>query len=84
MAAISALILGVIGFFVHFTTIAILFGWDWLMFIFWVVLTGIFGKMYIGENAEMDSGVKSMKTAAIFDMYVPASLERYCYVWRVR
>jgi len=70
MAAITALIFMVISIFVQYRACAILFPWEWILFILWAALVGIFGKMYLHENPEMDSGVKAMRTAAIFDMYV--------------
>jgi len=74
MAAITALIFMVISIFVQYRACAILFPWEWILFIFWAALVGIFGKMYLHENPEMDSGVKAMRTAAVFDMYVSPQL----------
>lgn len=67
MAAITALVLIIIGFFSHYTIVAYLFAWEWILFILWAAVTGLFGSMYFGENAEMDGGIESMKTAAAFD-----------------
>lgn len=67
MAAITALVLIVIGFFAHYKAVAYLFAWEWILVILWAAVTGLFGSMYFGENPEMDNGVKSMKTAAAFD-----------------
>lgn len=44
------------------------FVWDTILFILWIVLFGIFGNMYINENAEGDSGVQRMKNAVWVDL----------------
>lgn len=68
MAAITALVFGIISIFSQYRTIAMLFAWEWILVILWAAVTGIFGKMYLGgENDEMDHGVESMITAAAFD-----------------
>ena len=36
--------------------------------ILWVAVFGVFGKMYIKENAEGDSGVQRMKNAVWVDL----------------
>jgi hypothetical protein len=40
-----------------------LFAWDWIIFFLWIVLFGIFGKLYIHEDAEGNSGIQRMKNA---------------------
>lgn len=70
MAAISALILALIGFITEYRVIAMLCVWEWIMAFFWIVLSGIFGNMYLHENPEMDNGIERMKTAVAFDLYV--------------
>ena len=40
------------------------------MFIFWVVIVGIFGSMYARENPEMDNGIKLMKDTVWISMVV--------------
>lgn len=67
MAAVTALILIIVGLFSEYRTICILFPWEWILVILWAAVTGLFGNMYFGENPEMDSGVQAMKTAAAFD-----------------
>jgi len=42
--------------------------WDVIMFILWIALFGLFGKMYIHENPEGDSGIKRMKNAVWVDL----------------
>ncbi|OKL61028.1 hypothetical protein UA08_03834 [Talaromyces atroroseus] len=43
------------------------FVWEVILCIFWLVLFGIFGKMYISEDAEGQSGIKRMKRAVWVD-----------------
>lgn len=45
-----------------------LFVWDLILFILWIALFGIFGKLYIKENAEGDSGIIRMKHAVWIDL----------------
>jgi hypothetical protein len=52
----------------EFRANAILFAWDLLIAILWVVTSGIFGSMYLTENPEMDQGIQDMKVAAGFDL----------------
>lgn len=40
-----------------------MFVWDAILFFMWIVLFGIFGKMYINENPEGNSGIQRMKNA---------------------
>ena len=42
--------------------------WDGALTLLWIVVTGIFGKMYFGEKPEMDQGIQKMKVAAGFDV----------------
>jgi hypothetical protein len=46
------------------------FAWvaDTILFILWIALFGLFGNMYIKENAEGDSGVQRMKNAVWVDL----------------
>jgi hypothetical protein len=52
----------------EFRAVAILFAWDVVIVLLWIVVSGIFGKMYLGENPEMDQGIQNMKVAAGFDL----------------
>lgn len=45
-----------------------LFLWDLILFILWIALFGLFGNMYIKENAEGDSGIIRMKHAVWIDL----------------
>lgn len=51
-----------------FARIPLLFIWDTILFILWIVLFGVFGNMYIKERAEGDSGVQRMKNAVWVDL----------------
>lgn len=44
------------------------FVWECIMFIFWLTLFGIFGKMYISEDPEGDSAIERMKHAVWVDL----------------
>ncbi|KAL8733246.1 MAG: hypothetical protein Q9166_002263 [cf. Caloplaca sp. 2 TL-2023] len=43
-------------------------GWDLVVFILFTALFGLFGKMYIHENAEGNGGIKRMKNAVWIDL----------------
>lgn len=45
-----------------------LFAWDAILFILWVAVFGLFGSMFIHENAEMDGGIQRMKSAVWIDL----------------
>ncbi|KAF4336406.1 membrane-associating domain protein [Fusarium beomiforme] len=42
--------------------------WDFILFVLWIALFGVFGAMYINEDAEGDSGVRRMKNAVWVDL----------------
>lgn len=42
---------------------ALVWVWDVIVFILWIVAFGIFGAMYINEDPEGDGGVQRMKNA---------------------
>ncbi|KAH7063131.1 hypothetical protein B0J12DRAFT_562847 [Macrophomina phaseolina] len=44
------------------------FAWDWVLFILWVVVFGIFGRMYINEAPEYVAGIVRMKHAVWVDL----------------
>jgi H+/Cl- antiporter ClcA len=68
LSAVTALIFMIIPLFISYTTVAILFAWDAILFILWCAVFGLFGSMYIHEKAEMDSGVQRMKNAVWVDL----------------
>lgn len=49
-------------------TISLLFPWDFVLFILWAAVFGIFGKMYIGTGVEMQPGIRRMKNAVWIDL----------------
>ncbi|KAM5368321.1 hypothetical protein ACJZ2D_009589 [Fusarium nematophilum] len=42
--------------------------WNFILFVLWIALFGIFGKMYINEDAEGDNDVQRMKNAVWVDL----------------
>jgi H+/Cl- antiporter ClcA len=44
------------------------FIWDTILFILWIALFGIFGKLYIHANAQGDAGIIRMKHAVWIDL----------------
>ncbi|KAG0645007.1 hypothetical protein D0Z07_9075 [Hyphodiscus hymeniophilus] len=47
--------------------VPLLFVWDLILFILWIALFGVFGKMYIGTRAD-DFGIQRMKNAVWVDL----------------
>ncbi|KAL6361207.1 hypothetical protein LRP88_04670 [Fusarium phalaenopsidis] len=63
--------------------------WDFILFILWIALFGVFGKMYINEDAEGDSDVQRMKNAVWVDLtsallWFIATLAALGYWWKHR
>ncbi|PVH86403.1 hypothetical protein DL98DRAFT_450573 [Cadophora sp. DSE1049] len=48
--------------------IPFIFVWDLILFILWIALFGLFGNMYIKEDAEGNAGIKRMKNAVWIDL----------------
>lgn len=68
VAGLTYLVLIVASFLnTEYRAIALLWPWEFILFVMWLVVFGIFGKMYVGENPEMDSGIKKMKRALWVD-----------------
>jgi hypothetical protein len=44
------------------------FVWDTILFVLWIALFGIFGKLFIHEKPEGDSGIQRMKNAVWVDL----------------
>lgn len=38
-------------------------GWNFILFILWIAVFGVFGRMYIGEDPEGDGAIRRMKNA---------------------
>jgi H+/Cl- antiporter ClcA len=68
LSAVTALIFMILPIIVSYMTVAILFAWDIALFVLWCAVFGLFGSMYIHENAEMDLGVQRMKNAVWIDL----------------
>ncbi|KAF2660317.1 hypothetical protein K491DRAFT_589250 [Lophiostoma macrostomum CBS 122681] len=64
----AASAIAAVTFMLPFVKAWLFFGVDALIWFFYVVAFGIFGKMYIKEDAEGDKGVVRMKHAAWIDM----------------
>ncbi|KAF7551431.1 hypothetical protein G7Z17_g5003 [Cylindrodendrum hubeiense] len=63
--------------------------WDLILFVLWIALFGVFGKMYINEDAEGDDGVMRMKNAVWVDLasallWLIATLAAAGYWWKHR
>jgi len=63
LSAISALIYMI----PMIVSIPLLFIWDTILFIFWVAVFGVFGKLYIHTDPQGDSGIQRMKNAVWVD-----------------
>lgn len=46
----------------------LVWAWNLILFILWIALFGVFGNMYIREDAEGDSGIQRMKNAVWVDL----------------
>lgn len=53
---------------IPFVPIRILAPWDFVLFILWCALFGVFGKMYIGTNSAYSDGITRMKNAVWIDL----------------
>lgn len=67
----------------------LVWAWNLVLFILWIALFGVFGKMYIHEDAEGDSGVQRMKNAVWVDLanallWLITFLGALGYWWRHR
>jgi H+/Cl- antiporter ClcA len=68
LSAVTALVFMILPILISYTTVAILFAWDFILFILWCAVFGLFGSMYIHAKAEMDSGIQRMKNAVWIDL----------------
>jgi len=73
--------------FVH--RIPFLFIWDTILFILWITLFGIFGKLFIHENSEGNGGIKRMKNAVWVDLvnallWLFSAIGMAAYWWKAR
>lgn len=68
LSAITALVYIIVLFLASNLSIALLFAWDFIIFVLWAAVFGIFGKMYIGTKVEMEPGIQRMKNAVWIDL----------------
>ncbi|KAI1803688.1 hypothetical protein F4811DRAFT_323070 [Daldinia bambusicola] len=64
LAALTA-VLYFIPFILRFATITI---WNFIMFVLWIALFGLFGSMYIHEDPEGNGDIQRMKNAVWVDL----------------
>ncbi|KAI1092857.1 hypothetical protein F5B19DRAFT_502003 [Rostrohypoxylon terebratum] len=75
-----------IPFILRFAIVTI---WSCIIFILWIALFGLFGKMYIQDDPEGNSGIQRMKNAVWVDLanallWLIASLASGAYWWNHR
>ncbi|KAK1255743.1 hypothetical protein MKX07_008002 [Trichoderma sp. CBMAI-0711] len=63
--------------------------WDAILFVLWIALFGVFGKLYIHENAHGNGDVERMKHAVWVDLtsallWLIASVAAFAYWWKHR
>ncbi|KAK1252348.1 hypothetical protein MKX08_003535 [Trichoderma sp. CBMAI-0020] len=63
--------------------------WDAVLFVLWITLFGVFGKLYIDENAHGDGNVQRMKRAVWVDLigallWLIAAIATFAYYWKQR
>ncbi|RFN44323.1 membrane-associating domain-containing protein [Fusarium flagelliforme] len=63
--------------------------WDFILFVLWIALFGVFGKMYIDEDAEGDGDIRRMKNAVWVDLasallWFITALAAFGYWWKHR
>lgn len=68
VGAVTALAYSLAYIWIKFKSLSKLFICDWLILVLFCTLSGIFGKMYLNEKVEMESGIQRMKTAVYFDI----------------
>lgn len=85
LAALTAL-LYMIPFIMRF---AVIWVWSIILFIFWIALFGLFGNMYIKENAEGNADIQRMKNAVWVDLvnallWLVGGVASFAYWWTHR
>ncbi|KAK4944474.1 hypothetical protein LTR10_016148 [Elasticomyces elasticus] len=68
LAAVTAITYGIVGAFLSYNRVALLFAWDFVLMILFAALSGIFGSMFMHEAVEMEWGIHRMKVAVGFDL----------------
>ncbi|KAJ2897903.1 hypothetical protein MKZ38_004318 [Zalerion maritima] len=85
LSAVTALL-----YFIPFVLrLAFTFIWNFILFILWIALFGVFGKMYINEDPEGDDDIQRMKNAVWVDLvnallWLVGGLASLAYWWRHR
>lgn len=79
-------ILYMIPFILRFAAVWI---WNLVLFILWITLFGLFGNMYIRENAEGNKDIQRMKSAVWVDLvsallWLFTAVAAFGYWWRHR
>ncbi|OIW30673.1 hypothetical protein CONLIGDRAFT_630628 [Coniochaeta ligniaria NRRL 30616] len=79
-------ILYMIPFILRFAAVWI---WNLVLFILWIALFGVFGNMYIRENAEGNADIQRMKNAVWVDLtsallWFITAIAAFGYWWRHR
>lgn len=64
LSAVTA-VLYMVPFILRFAAVTV---WSFILFALWIALFGLFGSMYIRENAEGNAGVQRMKNAVWVDL----------------
>jgi hypothetical protein len=64
LSALTA-VLYMVPFILRFAAVTI---WSLILFILWIALFGLFGSMYIKEDAENNDGIQRMKNAVWVDL----------------
>ena len=67
MSSITALVYMVVLGLSSNLAVHLLFPWDFVIFVMWAAVFGIFGKLYIGATAPYDAGIQRMKNAVWVD-----------------
>lgn len=63
--------------------------WNAVLFILWIAVFGVFGSMYINEDAEGDGGIERMKSAVWVDLanallWLLVAIGAFGYWWKHR
>ncbi|GFP52947.1 hypothetical protein ACSS6W_000378 [Trichoderma asperelloides] len=63
--------------------------WDAILFVLWITLFGVFGKLYIHENAHGNGNIERMKHAVWVDLtsallWLTATVATVAYWWKHR
>jgi len=85
LSALTAILL-MVPFMLRFMVVWV---WDFVLFVLWVALFGVFGKMYIHEDPEGNDAIERMKSAVWVDLanaigWLVAALASFGYWWSHR